>query len=799
MKRIIDGQLMLSERLERVISLVPDNAILCDVGCDHGYVPIVLIQRGICDKVLAMDVVEGPLSQARKHVSDHCMEDRIVIRRSDGLEKFCVGDADVLLIAGMGGPLMLRILQQYPEKTTSFRAMILQPQSEIPMFRREITRMGYRIEAEAMVKEDGKYYPMMRVVPSEVEAGGEDEVALDPVALCYGPCLLAHKDTVLFDFLKKEQAQLEDLLRTLETSGAPKERATDIRQRLENNLAAQSRMDREEERMVTLTINGKEHLYEAGLKYEILAKEFQSEYEDTIALVSVNGKIRELMKKIEKDATIEFLTYDSPVGHKTYVRTAIMLLLKAIQDVLGQGAANDVKVEFTIGKGYYCSFHNGLSADPEVITRIEERMKELVDADLPITKKSYPLEDAIALFSKLGMQDKVRLFEYRRSSSVNVYCLGDYYDYFYGYMLPSTGYVTEFHVIPYDGGLMLLLPQSRKMRDVDTFVPREKLFETLTGATLWHQRLGIDHVGDLNDCICNGSLEDMILVQEALQERRITEIASDIAKRNGVKFVMIAGPSSSGKTSFSYRLSIQLRTFGLNPHPIALDNYYLNHDKTPRDENGEPDYECLEALDVEQFNQDMTELLSGKEVELPTFNFKTGKREYKGDRLQLGADDILVIEGIHGLNEKMSYSLPSESKYKIYISALTSLNIDRHNRIPTTDGRLLRRMVRDARTRGASAQRTIGMWKSVRAGEEKYIFPFQEEADAMFNSATIYELAALKPYAEPLLFSIKRGDPEYYEAKRLLKFLDYFLPISSENLPNNSICREFVGGSCFNV
>ena len=283
------------------------------------------------------------------------------------------------------------------------------------------------------------------------------------------------------------------------------------------------------------------------------------------------------------------------------------------------------------------------------------------------------------------------------------------------------------------------------------------------------------------------------------QERRIGEIAKEIAERNEVKFVMIAGPSSSGKTTFSHRLSIQLRTYGLTPHPIGLDNYYKDHKDTPLDEDGKPDYECLEALDVEQFNQDMTRLLAGETVELPSYNFKTGKREYKGDFKTLGEDDILVIEGIHGLNEKMSYSLPAESKYKIYISALTALNVDEHNRIPTTDGRLIRRMVRDARTRGASAAKTIAMWPSVRKGEEMYIFPFQEDADAMFNSALIYELAVLKPYAEPLLYSIQKGEPEYYEARRLLKFLEYFLTIGSDGLQNNSLCREFVGGGCFNL
>lgn len=551
--------------------------------------------------------------------------------------------------------------------------------------------------------------------------------------------------------------------------------------------------------MVTVTINGKEHLYEEGIKYEIIAKEFQNSYDERIALVTVDGKIRELMKKLTKDCEIDFITYSNPIGHKTYVRTAIMLLMKAIQDECGLGAPNDVKVEFTIGPGYYCSFHNGRSVDAAAVERIKNRMIGMIETDIPIIKKAYATDAALELFRKLGMTGKEQIFKYRRSSSINVYCLGDYYDYFYGYMMPSTGYVTKFDLVPYENGIMLILPQHGNGNGLEEFVPRPKLFNTLMGATDWSNQMGIDNVGDLNDWICSGNIEDLILVQEALQERRIAEIANDIAKRDGVRFVMIAGPSSSGKTTFSHRLSVQLRTHGFTPHPIALDNYYKNHSETPLDEDGNPDYECLEALDVEQFNKDMVALLNGERVELPSYNFKTGKREYKGNFKKLDADDILVIEGIHGLNEKMSYSLPAESKYKIYISALTALNVDEHNRIPTTDGRLLRRMVRDARTRGSSAKETIAMWPSVRKGEEKFIFPFQEEADAMFNSALIYELAVLKLYAEPLLYSIKKDEPEYYEARRLLKFLEYFLAVGSENLPNNSLAREFVGGGCFDL
>ena len=549
--------------------------------------------------------------------------------------------------------------------------------------------------------------------------------------------------------------------------------------------------------MVRITIDGKEKLYEEGIKYEIIAREYQHLYKEPIALVIINGKIRELMKRVDRDCELTFATYGDAIGHKTYVRSAIMLLMKAIKDVAGYETASATKVEFAIGAGYYCRFREGFSLDEKQVIRVKERMKELVEADIPVTKKAYPAEEAVALFREYGMNDKVKLFRYRRSSTINVYCLGDYFDYYYGYMLPSTGYVSCFDLLPYEDGLILLLPEREAPEELPVFEPRKKLFQTLMQAGRWGEEMGIDTVGDLNDQICEGNISDMILVQEALQERRIGEIARDIARKDGVKFVMIAGPSSSGKTTFSHRLSIQLRTYGMRPHTIGLDNYYVNHDSTPLEEDGNPDYECLEALDVEQFNQDMVELLDGKSVELPTFNFKTGKREYNGRKIQLGPDDILVIEGIHGLNEKMSHSLPAESKFKIYISALTCLNVDEHNRIPTTDGRLIRRMVRDARTRGATAQRTIEMWASVRRGEEKYIFPFQEQADAMFNSALIYELAVLKQYAEPLLFSIKKGEPEYHEAKRLLKFLEYFLGVSSEELPKNSLCREFVGGSCF--
>ena len=548
-----------------------------------------------------------------------------------------------------------------------------------------------------------------------------------------------------------------------------------------------------------VTVDGKTREYPAGITFGEIARVYQKNYPHQIALAVRNGKIRELFKKVDKDCTIEFLTVSDDTGHKTYNRTATIILMKAITEVVGANKIDRIKMEFAIGNGYYCSKSGDFEVTDELVEQVKAKMQEYIDKDLCIIKKSMPLDEANALFETQKMTDKVSLFRYLGNSTVIVYNLDGYYDYFYGFMLPSTGYVKYFDLQKYKDGFMLILPSMENPTELEAFQPSPKLYSCMQIASGWGIKLGVDTVSDLNNQIMAGGFNELVLVQEALQERRISEIASDIVSRNGVKFVMIAGPSSSGKTTFAHRLSVQLRTYGLVPHPIAVDDYFVDRENTPKQPNGDYDFECLEAIDIQQFNQDMCDLLEGKKVELPTFNFVTGKREYKGNYKQLGVDDVLVIEGIHGLNDKMSYALPAESKYKIYISALTTLNIDEHNRIPTTDGRLLRRMVRDARTRGATAKRTIQMWPSVRNGETKNIFPFQESADAMFNSALIYELAVLKQFAEPLLYSIEPGEPEYFEAVRLLKFLSYFLGVSTEHLPNNSIVREFIGGSCFKV
>lgn len=538
--------------------------------------------------------------------------------------------------------------------------------------------------------------------------------------------------------------------------------------------------------------------YEEGVTYAQVAKEVQSAYSYPIILARRGGKLVELNKRIREDVQICFMTTADDSGHKTYVRGVTLLMLRAFYAVCKGQPLENVYVQYQIGDSCYCEV-SGVPVTESLLQQVEQYMKELVHRDIPFLKRSVDTSEALRIFEKYGMMDKKKLFEYRRVSKVNIYTLDGFEDYYYGYMPASTGVLQYFSLEPYKNGFMLNLPNSKTPDQTTLHKPSPKLFATLQEAKSWGKMVDVDTVGALNDVISHGGAPELILVQEALQEKKIAQIAEQIVNDTSKKFVMIAGPSSSGKTSFSHRLSIQLRTLGVHPHPIALDNYFVDRDETPLDENGNYNFECLEAIDVKLFNQQMNELLAGKRVELPTFNFVTGQKEYKGDYKQLGEDDILVIEGIHGLNDKLSYTLPKESKFKIYISALTQINIDEHNRISTTDGRLIRRMVRDARTRGASAARTIGMWPSVRRGEDQYIFPFQEEADVMFNSALIYELAVLKPYAEAILFGIPKDAPEYIEAKRLLKFLDYFIGISSEDIPKNSLMREFVGGSVFNV
>ncbi|MDD6194049.1 MAG: nucleoside kinase [Lachnospiraceae bacterium] len=549
--------------------------------------------------------------------------------------------------------------------------------------------------------------------------------------------------------------------------------------------------------MITITMQDKVRQYPKGVSLHAIAKEVQKEYQDDIILALFENKLMELRGVLNRDGNLHFLTTADKNGKRAYRRSVVFLMQRALMSLYPRGGV-DIVVDHSLGQGYYCRITGDIIVNEQFLQSLEKEMRSLVEKDLPLQKRSIKTVEARRIFASRGMTDKENLMKYRTSSNINVYELDGCIDYFYGYMASSTGMLSYFALYPYEEGFVLQFPD-KNTKEVAEFHPANKLFHVLQASEKWGKDMEIPTVGALNDAICQGKTRDIILTQEAYMERRIGALAEKIVADPNKKFVLIAGPSSSGKTTFSHRLSAQLRALGVNPHPIPLDDYYLDRDQIPLDEFGEKDFESIEGLDIELFNSDMQKLLHGERVLLPSFNFKIGKREYKDHYMQLGNRDILVIEGIHGLNERMSASLPKESKFKIYISALTQLNIDEHNPLATTDGRLIRRIVRDARTRGTIAKDTIAMWDSVRRGEEKNIFPFQEQADEMFNSALIYEMAVLKTYAQPQLFAIEPDCKEYAEAKRLLKLLDYFLTIPADDICNNSIVREFIGGSCFNV
>lgn len=552
-----------------------------------------------------------------------------------------------------------------------------------------------------------------------------------------------------------------------------------------------------EKEKVQIRILDEIYEYDRGTSLEAVSRDFQSRFPHRIILARVNGRLRELCRTVTENGEIEFVSVGEKAGEAAYRRTATLILTKAVSDILGADAR--LIVQFSVHRGYYCEIIGHMPIEEELLKKIQRRMEELVEANLPIAKQTVNTYEAQKIFKESGMEEKGKLFKYRRASRVNIYQLENISDYYYGYMAPSTGYVSKFELIAYHEGFVIQMPVAQAPEIIQNFRPSEKLFGVLKESTIWGERLGICNTGQLNDRIADGGFLDLMLVAEALQEKNIGDIADEIYA-SGKRIVLIAGPSSSGKTTFSHRLSVQLRAKGLKPHPIAVDDYFVDRELTPKDADGNYNYECLEALNIEQFNKDLMALLRGEQVEIPKFNFVSGKSEYgKNNFLQIGREDVLVIEGIHCLNDELTYTIPMDDKYRVYISALTQLNLDEHNRIATTDGRLIRRIVRDAAHRGASAAHTISMWNSVRRGEEANIFPFQENADALFNSALIYELSVLKQFAEPLLFGIKPEQPEYEEAKRLLKFLDYFVGVTSENIPKNSILREFIGGSYFNV
>lgn len=542
--------------------------------------------------------------------------------------------------------------------------------------------------------------------------------------------------------------------------------------------------------------NGDTRQIKKGTKLIDLAKEFESQHTTPIVLACVNNTYKELGTSINDDpAYVEFLDLNTKEGMRAYQRSATFLLVVAAKNIAPHIS---IRINHHINGGYFCESTDEKNLDIKLLLRIQDEMLRIVKEDMPIIKKSFSVDDAFKIFDENEMYDKKTLFKYRRSSRVNLYELDGSHGYFYGDMVPTAGYIRLFEITPYNTGFVLKFPDEHNPLEISLFVAAPKLSNIFNESEKWARIMEVDTVGALNDTISNGHFKHLILISEALHEKKIAQIADQITiKKEKIGVILVAGPSSSGKTTFAQRLAIQLRVSGMKPHAISVDDYFVDREFTPKDEYGKLDFEAIEAIDIRLFNKHMLELLEGKEVEIPTFNFITGKREYKGNKLQLETEDVLIVEGIHGLNEKLSSSVPRENKFKIYISCLTQLNVDYHNRISTTDTRLIRRMVRDYTHRGMSPERTIELWPMVRRGEKKNIFPFQEEADVMFNSALIYELAALKQQAERLLFQVERSSPYYAEAKRVLKFLEYFLAVDTIDIPVNSIVREFVGGSCF--
>ena len=513
---------------------------------------------------------------------------------------------------------------------------------------------------------------------------------------------------------------------------------------------------------------------------------------DPVLACLVDCELRELTFPVDRDADVTPLGMDDSDGSRVYRRTLTLLLVKAVSELFATARLH-IDHSVTFG-GYYCEVDGRPPFGPEELRRVEERMWEIVKQDAPIHKERVSLEQAVDMFRARAETDKVRLLAHREKDYLVLYTLLGYSGYFHGYMLPSTGYLRSFSLHDYPPGFILRFPR-RSSAALDAVVEYPKLIQVFRdyGQTL--HLLDVEDVGALNQAILDGRTEEMILVAEALHEQHISQIASQIAqRRDEIRLVLIAGPSSSGKTTFSKRLSVQLLAHGIRPIAVEMDNYFVDREKTPRDADGNYDFEVLEALDLELFNSDLLELIEGREVQLPKFDFVMGRRT-PGDTIRLGSGEILLLEGIHGLNPSLVPTIPTSRIFRVYVSALTQLNLDRYNRVPTTDNRLLRRIVRDARTRGYTASQTINRWESVRRGEREYIFPFQENADVMFNSALVYEVSALRGLAEPLLLQIERGQPGYVEARRLVTFLRWFRPLPVEPIPSNSILREFLGGS----
>lgn len=541
--------------------------------------------------------------------------------------------------------------------------------------------------------------------------------------------------------------------------------------------------------------NGRTCEYAKGVTLLELSRNEAHRYITPVVAAKVNNGIKDLQSVVQQNSKIDFIDFYSSDGMKVYQRSMTLVMIAAAQELF---PGCEITVEHSLSKGLYCELHHGRDVTPEDVERLEQHMQQIIAEDRPIERKVVPKNEAIELFKAVGRMEQVSLLEHLDRETVVLYYCGQVYDYLYGTMTPSTGYLKVFELKNYPPGIILRLPEKEAPDKLPQFSENPKLFKVFQEAAEWGNILRCSYVANLNEHTKAGGIGDIIRVAEALHEKKLAEIADYIASHhNEVRVILVAGPSSSGKTTFAQRLNIQLRVNGLWPVPISLDDYFVDRDRTPVDENGEYDFEAIEAIDLPLFNAHLARILAGEEVEMPTYNFMTGKREYRGHRIKVDKGQPLIIEGIHGLNERLTSAVPRHCKIKIYISALTQLSIDSHNRIPTTDARLIRRIVRDSKFRSHDALMTLRMWNSVRRGEERNIFPFQEQADLMFNSALIYELAVLKKYAEPLLQKVTNQDPEYSEAKRLLNFLEYFDSVEDDDIPHNSILREFIGKSCF--
>lgn len=551
-----------------------------------------------------------------------------------------------------------------------------------------------------------------------------------------------------------------------------------------------------ENKIAVQFVNGEKRHYIQGISLLEVANEMQELYASPIVAAKVDNNIKDLQATLEDDCMIEFFDLHTEDGIKVYQRSLTFIMITAIEEIFPHG---NVTVEHSLSKGLYCELYLGRDLSTDDITQIEERMREIIAQNRPIIKKVLPVSEAIALFEQVGHTEKVNLLRQLKRDHVTLYFCGKVYDYLHGTMVPSAGYLKLFELKYYKPGLILRFPDKERPDQIPEYVEQAKLAEIFAEAERWGAILGCGYVGTMNQYVQNNEYVDIIRVAEALHEKKIAQIADFVSEhRSEVRVILVAGPSSSGKTTFAQRLGVQLKVNGVRPVPISLDDYFVDREHTPRDEKGDYDFEAIEAIDLELFNEHLIKLLNGEEVEIPYYNFLNGQREYRGHKIKLDKEQPLIIEGIHGLNERLTRAVSRDNKVKIYISALTQLSIDNHNRIPTTDTRLIRRIVRDSQFRGHDAIKSLKIWPSVRRGEERNIFPFQEEADIMFNSALIYELAVLKQYAEPLLEQVTAAEPEYSEARRLLNFLSHFEPIIADNdIPTNSILKEFIGKSCF--